>query len=126
MLLCFGCLLGYTGPEMLILSSNLPTALIDEAVIDKKVAKDLHSRRMMQIINPIRLFISSPLGLVPKHDGDLRKIHHLSYPKRGLVNDHIADKVNSLSYTSLQQIFKKVLTARRYVVLMKQDLKEAF
>lgn len=41
MLLCFGCLLGYTGLEALILSSNLPSALIDQAVIDKKLAKDL-------------------------------------------------------------------------------------
>ena len=41
MLLLFGFLLGYTGPEALILSSNLPSALIDQAVIDKKLAEDL-------------------------------------------------------------------------------------
>lgn len=124
MLLRFGCLLGYMGPEALILSSNLPSALIDQAVIDKKLAEDLHTKRVEEIINPTLPFISSPLILVPKHDGGLRRIHHLSYPRGSSVNDYIADEASSLSYTSLQQIFEKVLTAGRHAVLIKRDVKD--
>lgn len=114
MLLCFVCLLGYTGLEALILSSNLPSALIDQAVIDKKLAKDLHTGRVEEIINLTLPFISSPLGLVSKHDGGLRKIYYLLYPRGSLVNDYNADKASFLSYTSLQRIFEKVLTAGRH------------
>lgn len=45
-LLRFGYFLGYTGPEALILSSNLLSALIDQAVIGKKLAKDLYMKRV--------------------------------------------------------------------------------
>lgn len=76
MLLYFDCLLGYTGPETMILSSNLPSALIEPSVIDHKLAQDLSMGRVIEITDPISPFISSPLGLVPKHDGSLRRIYY--------------------------------------------------
>ena len=42
------------------------------------------------------------------------------------MNDYIADEASSLSYTSLQRIFEKVLTAGRHAVLIKRDVKNAF
>ena len=126
MLSRFGCLLGYTAPETLILSSNFPSALIDPSVIDNKLAEDLSTGKVVEIIDPTSLFISSPLGLVPKHDGGLRRIHHLSYPIGSSVNDRIADEASALSYTSLQRIFSKVLAAGRHAVLIKRDIKNAF
>lgn len=84
MLLRFGCLLGYTGPEAWILSRNLPSALIDQPVIDKKLAEDLSTERVVGV-NPNFPFISSLLGLVSKHDGGFRRIHHLSYPRGDLI-----------------------------------------
>lgn len=125
-LLRFGCLLGYTGPNTFMLSSNLPSALIDPSVIDEKLSQDLSTRRVVEVVDPVSPFITSPLGLVPKHDGGLRKIHHLSYPKGTSVNDYIAAEASALSYTSLQRIFEKVLKAGRHSVLIKRDVKDAF
>ena len=102
-----------------ILSSNLPSALIDPSVIDHKLAQDLSMGRVIDITDPTSPFMSSPLGLVPKHDGSLQRIHHLSYPSWRSVNDHIADEASALSYTSLQRIFSKVLAAARHAVLIK-------
>ena len=59
--------------------------------------------RVGEVNNPAPPFISSPLGLVPKHDGGFRKIHHLSYPSGDSVNDYVADEASSLSYTFLPQ-----------------------
>ena len=126
MLLHFGCLLGYIGPETLILSSKLPSALIDQSVIDEKLAQDLAIGRIVQITNPSLPFISSPLGPVPKHDGGFRKIHHLSYPRGHSVNDYIANEASPLSYTSLQRIFSRVLATGRHAVLIKRDVRDAF
>lgn len=97
MLLRFGCLLGYTSPKILILSSNFLSALINPSVIDAKLVKDLNIGRVIKIIDPILPFISSSLGFVPKHDGGLRRIHYLLYPSGRLVNDYIADKASILS-----------------------------
>lgn len=80
----------------------------------------------MEIINPIFPFISSPLGFVSKHDGGFWKIHHLSYLKGSLINDHITKKAFILLYTSLQKIFDKVIAVGRHAVLIKQDVKDAF
>lgn len=126
MFLRFSCLLGYTGLETLILSNNLPSALIDQLVIDNKLEENLASGRVIEIVNPVSPFISSPLGLVPKQNGGFQKIHHLSYPRGRLVNDYIADEISSLSYTLLQQIFDKVLAAGRHAILMTCDVKDAF
>lgn len=59
MLLHFGCLLGYEGPGNLIFSNNLASALIDPTVIDKKLAADLVSGRVIELV-PHHPFIASP------------------------------------------------------------------
>lgn len=91
MILCFGAQLGYEGPKTFILSKNLASVLVDTKIIDRKLADDLRSRKVEEVSNPTLPFISSPLGLVPKHDGGWRKIHHLSHPVGRSVNDHIPD-----------------------------------
>lgn len=80
----------------------------------------------MEVENPFLRFISSPLGLVPKHDGGFRKIHHLSYSNGNSVNDYITEEASSLSHTSLHEIFNKVILASRHAVLIKRDIKDAF
>lgn len=126
MVLCFGCLVGYEGPDAFILSKNLPSALIDPKIIDEKLTSDLRMARVLEVKIPSLPFISSPLGLVPKHDGGFWKIHHLSYPRGDSVNDHITQEACSLSYTSLQQVFKQIIAAGRFCVLIKRDVKDAF
>lgn len=121
MLLRFGCLIGYEGPsDSFIDSKNLPSALIQPDFIDENIAHDLALVRIKQLnYTPTEHFISSPLGLVPKHDGGFRKIHHLSYPHGFSVNDYIASEFATLSYSSLQSIFARIITAGRHAVLIK-------
>lgn len=115
MLLRFGCLVGYTGPDnAFILPNNLPSALLDPEIINGKLIHDLNAGRVIEINHPSPPFISSPLGLVPKYDGGFRKIHHLPYPGGDSVNDYIAAEASSLSYSSLQDIFQKVIAGGRH------------
>lgn len=75
-ILYFGAQFGYKEPNISILSKNLASALVDTGIIDKKVAEDLRYCRIEEVINPTLPFISFSLGLVPKHNGSLRKIYH--------------------------------------------------
>ena len=98
MVLRFGAELGYEGPDAFILSDNLASALEDLTIIDKKLQEDLASGRVTLVHQPSRPFICSPLGLVPKHDGGLRRIHHLSHHHGESVNDYISDDVGEMMY----------------------------
>ena len=95
LVLQFGCLLGYTGPPTQILSNNLASALLDPQIITEKLRDDLSSGRVIPATQSYP-FISSPLGLVPKPNGGLRRIHHLSHPQGSSVNDFILKEASNL------------------------------
>ena len=126
MILRFGAQLGYEGPNAFILSKNLASALADTEMIDKKLAEDLRCRRVEEVTIPTMPFISSPLGLVPKHDGGWRKIHHLSHPVGCSVNDHIPDGAGEMRYTRFQDVLQMVIRAGRNCIILKRDVKDAF
>lgn len=85
MILRFGAQLGYKGPDdSFILSKNLASVLDKPGVIDKKLTEDLALQRVVEVPNPEVPFISSPLGLVPKHDGGPPKNPPPFTPKRSL------------------------------------------
>lgn len=63
---------------------------------------------------------------MPKHDGGLRRIHHLSYPRGQSVNDHIPDGAGELRYTRFQEVLQMVIQAGRGAVILKRDVKDAF
>lgn len=125
-LLLFGYLLDNTNLEILILSSNLLTTFNDKIVINKKLAKDLHLKKVVKIVKLTILFILSTFSFVSKYNGGLQRIYYLSYSRKSLINDYITSNISSCSYTSLQQIFEKVLTTRRYKVVIKWGIKSAF
>lgn len=102
-ILRFGALLGYQGPSSTIISPNLTSALLDSAIIEKKLKEDLQSGQVVQATQTSP-FISSPLGLVPKQNGDLCRIHHLSYPQGFSVNDFIPKEAAKLKYATLTSI----------------------
>ena len=58
--------IGYTGPDQLILSPNLPSANDSVETLDQDLQDQNSHHRLMPIPNPGDRFISSPLGLVPK------------------------------------------------------------
>ena len=80
LILQFGCLFGYEGPPTSIHSKNLTSALLDPQIIAQKLQDNLRSGRVIPATQKYP-FISSPLGLVPKSTGGLRRIHHLSHPR---------------------------------------------
>ena len=128
MILRFGAELGYDGPSnAFILSENLTSALQDPTIIENKLQRDLASRRVIQLQGPpTPPYICSPLGLVPKHDGGWRRIHHLSHPRGESVNDHIPDGAGELKYTRFQEILQLVTEAGRHCIILKRDVKDAF
>lgn len=127
-ILQYGVQTGYTGPlTSHIVSRNLRSALLDPQVIDKKLQLDLSTGRVISTsLDPSVPYISSPLGLVPKHDGGLRRIHHLSYPQGLSVNDHITKEAAHLTYTTLQEIINLIIKAGRHCIIIKKDIKDAF
>ncbi|HEY5813549.1 MAG TPA: reverse transcriptase domain-containing protein [Terrimicrobiaceae bacterium] len=117
--------MGYEGPKQLRLSRNLVSACKNPGCIQVKLEKDLRRGRVL-LAQPNFPFISSPLGLVPKHDGGLRRIHHLSHPKQQSVNDHIPHNYASIQYITVDKVFDLVIQGGRDCLIVKKDIKDAF
>ena len=73
-----GAKIGYRGPFHLQLVKSHPSALVALDILASEIGPQ-----------PSYLFISSPLGLVPKSDGGWRRIYDLSFPKGKSVNNRI-------------------------------------
>ncbi len=127
MILRFEVEIGYKDPcDVLKLSKNLASAMEDPSIIDNKLEEDICLRKVVSVPVPSPPFISSPLGLVLKHDGDFRRIHHLSHPKGRSVNDHIPDGAGELRYTRFQEVLDLILATGRHSIVIKRDIKDAF
>jgi hypothetical protein len=126
-ILDYGTLLGYEGPDQQILSPNHATVNISPNDIESKLQLDLAMNRIVKVsVNPSERFMSSPLGLVSKHDGSLRRIHDLSYPHRSSVNTYIDPSYAALKYTAIEHILDDIVKAGRHCIVLKRDIKEAF
>lgn len=125
-ILSFGAQLGYEGPDAFILLKNLASALADIGIIVKKLDDDLRCRQVEEVTNLILPFISSSLGLVPKHDRGWRKIHHLFHPVSNSVNNHIPDGMGEMRYTQFKDVLQMVIWAGRNCIILKRDVKDAF
>lgn len=117
LILRFGALIGYQGPSSTIISRNLNSATLDPTVIQQKLDQDLLSGRIIPAFQ-LSPFISSPLGLVPKSNGDLRRIHHLSYPRGLSVNDFIPKEATNLRYATLKNIFSRICRVGQGAVII--------
>lgn len=124
-ILRFGASIGYEGPQSTIISHNLSSALLDPAGIDQKLTQDLLSGRVIPATQ-LSPYISSPVGLVLKQNGDFRRIHHLSFPRGRSVNDFIPKKAVSLKYATLANVLVRIRRAGRGAVIIKKDIKDAF
>ncbi len=126
MVLRFGVELGYEGPKAFILSDNLTSALEDPTIIEKKLQEDLASGCVTPMHQSSWPFIYSPLGLVPKHDGSWKKIHHLSHPRGESMKDYIPNGVDEMRYTPFQEVLQLVINAGRHWIIMKKDVNDTF
>jgi len=122
----FGALVGHAGPDRYIVSKNLKSARDAPDIITQKIRDDLALGRMMETTSRGERFISSPLGLVPKHNGKWRVIHHLSFPPRTSVNDAIDEDSAYLAYVKFEAILQMVLDAGKDCIMIKRDMRDAF
>ena len=124
-ILQYGTLLGYDGPETLILSDNQESVHLSPGVINSKLQSDLADGRIV-CTTASPPYICSPLGLVPKHDGGFRRIHNLSHPLKESVNAYISPEFSTLKYTIIEDVLSMVKTAGRHSLILKRDIKDAF
>jgi hypothetical protein len=124
-ILTFGARTGYDGPDQFIISRNLPLSAEDQLLIDAKVSVD-EAAGLIERVFPSPPFICSPLGMVPKHDGGRRRIHHLSFPPGLSVNDFIDPSYGAITYASFDAILQSILRAGRGCWIMKRDIRDAF
>lgn len=71
-------------------------------------------------------YIASLLGLVPKPNGNLRRIHHSLYPQNLSVNNFIPKAATNLKYTTLENIFTEIWRAGQGALIIKKDIENAF
>jgi hypothetical protein len=93
--------------------------------MNSKLLSDLTSRRVLPAA-PLKPFISSPLGFVPKHDSGFRRIHNLSAPRGRSTNDGIPLEYRSIIFPVIEDVFRTVLEAGRGCIIVKKDIKDAF
>ena len=79
-----------------------------------------------------RIYISTPpvitslLRLVPKADGELRRIYNLSHSLGESFKRHILPEYAALEYTTVNAILGHIRKASRGCILLKRDIKDAF
>ena len=107
-------------------SPNLLSARQQPQVVDQKLAKELEAHRLAAPFDtpPFPVFRVSPLG--KKTPGELRLIHHLSYPKGKSVNDGISHEHSSVQYANIDHAIKKIKQSGVGSYLAKTDIKNAF
>lgn len=76
---------------------------------------------------PHSLFISSPLGVIPKKEpGSFRVIHNLSFPKGCSVNSLIPNYLTGVSYEDFDHVVGLINIAGEAASLAKVDIQSAF
>ena len=118
-----------TGNKVICLGDNLASARERPEVVQKKMDEETQAGRVLGPFNnpPFEDFIISPIGVVPKKmPNKFRMIHHLSYPKKGSVNDAIDDYDKSVSYPTVDDAIEIILKTGDAVWLGKTDIESAF
>ena len=123
--------IGFLGKRTAQDSPNLPSALANKNIVNKKIQTELKAGRIAGPLNvkPFPNLKTSPLGLVPKSvPGEFRLIHHLSWPRTdgSSVNDGIPPEFSHVHYAGIQDAFTKVKTHGRGCFLAKTDVQHAF
>ena len=124
--------LGYQGQRLGIQrkAPNLKLRVGGEIDLWNKVMKEVKVKRYAGPFAEIPYddFIQSPIGLVPKDDGnDTRLIFHLSYPRNGKsVNSETPKEICSVHYPEFDLAIKRCIEEGVGAEISKSDLKSAF
>ena len=99
-----GFRIGYEGPRNILQrATNLVSASVHSAFISEHLSACVAKGEISgPFANPpFPNFMSSGLGVVPKKNGKLRLIHHLSAPVEHSINDGIPKEDYSLHYVTV-------------------------
>lgn len=124
----FGFRLKYTGPRRHIWSKNLISAEVNKEQTLTKILSEVKLGRMIGPFKklPISTLRISPIGLVPKADGNWRLITHLSYPANDSVNLYIDPEFCKVNYSKFDDILEMVYECGPNAQMAKIDIKSAF
>jgi hypothetical protein len=123
-----GFSLHYSGPRKFRESKNLKSARENPHIVEAKLSKEVALGRVAGPFTniPFPTLRVSPVGLVPKKDGDFRLIHHLSYPSNDSVNSHTDPDICTVQYANIDQAVLMIQNLGQNALLAKTDLKSAF
>ena len=84
--------LKYSGTRLPFNTKNLRSVYERPDLVKTNIKKEVSLFRVAGpfTFRPFPTLRVSPIGIVPKKDGDFRIIHHLSHPTHNFVNDFIA------------------------------------
>ena len=101
----FGFSLQYTGSRRYGEATNLKSAREAPDLVEHKLHKVVTLGKVAGPFEsiPFPTFRVSPVGLVPKKDGDVRLIHHFSYPVHDSVNYHIDSDICTVKYSNIDE-----------------------
>ena len=108
---------------------NLKSILEHPEAAKKKVESELGLGRFAGpfAAPPLKDFVCSPIGVVPKKEpGSFRLIHHLSFPHGSSVNDGIDRDLCKVAYASFDFAISLIQKAGVGAFLAKTDVKSAF
>ena len=120
--------IGFRGPASTVISNNLPSAVAHST----HITNYLHSCCLDGqtggpfSCQPVPVMRCSGLGVVPKKNGKLRVIHHLSAPENNSVNDFISREEYSLQYIRIDDAIAHILAIGPGALLTKLDIRNAF
>ena len=122
--------LGFRGyPNNDLKVSNLKSVSDHPLVIDSAISKELAAKRIAGPFckPPFNSFQINPIGIVPKKiPGSFRMITNLSSPAGTSINDNIDDIFSNVSYTSIEEAIKLIISAGPHAYLAKSDIQHAF
>ena len=119
----------YFGSVVAMCFPNLKSTLANPASVNDKLSKELTAGRIVGPFDvpPFEPSRISPLGIVPKKwPGELRLIHHLSYPAGSSINDGIPSEVATVRYATIDDAIHLVKSLGKGCLLAKTAIKSAF
>ena len=127
--------IGYRGQTQDIQreSPNLKLRVGSERVLWNKVMKEVKLGRFAGPFKspPYKDYIQSPIGLVPKDNGDTRLIFHLSFPKQwSSINSETPEEFCTVNYPDFSEAIMRCIeesgSDNHPVVIAKSDMSSAF
>ena len=97
-------------------------------LVKAKIKKEVSLDRVVGpfTFRPFPTLRVSPIGIVPKKDGDFRMIHHLSHPTHYSVSDFITIELCTVKYASIDDAVSLEQRIGKNGKLAKVDIKSAF